>query len=356
MNTPAPGAISNSTDKKPYIWNLSDLKKVKKNGLKVFSCFACGGGSSMGYKLAGFEMLGCNEIDPKINNMYIKNLNPKYNFLCDVREMVHKELPDELYNLDILDGSPPCSVFSIAGLREKAWGIEKQFREGQKKQRLDDLFIHFLNFASRIKPKIIVAENVKGLINKKAAGYVNEIVNKFSAIGYEAQIFLLNSAFMGVPQRRERVFFIGRRKDLNFPKLSMEFKGCPIKYGEFADTNYKPINTNTNLYKNWQLRKPTDNNFSDILKRTKNKNSNFGTIIVYKNRTPQTITSGGTFVRYDVPGTLSAKDFVTIQTFPQNYDFNGQNVQYVCGMSVPPIMMQKIAEQIYKQIFEKREI
>lgn len=56
---------------KEYIWSLENLKNVKKNGLKVFSCFACGGGSTMGYKLVGFDVLGCNEIDPKINAMYV---------------------------------------------------------------------------------------------------------------------------------------------------------------------------------------------------------------------------------------------------------------------------------------------
>ena len=164
LKTLVQDAILNGTTKKEYIWHLSDLKKFKKNGLKVFSCFACGGGSCLGYKLAGFDVIGCNDIDLKMNKMYIKNFNPKYNFCCDVREMVNREIPDELFDLDILDGSPPCSVFSMAGLREKTWGIEKQFREGQEKQRLDDLFIHFLNFANRIKPKTIVAENVKGLI------------------------------------------------------------------------------------------------------------------------------------------------------------------------------------------------
>ncbi|XBO87446.1 hypothetical protein AAGG52_04690 [Bacillus licheniformis] len=59
----------------------------------------------------------------------------------DIRDFNKMEnLPDELFNLDIFDGSPPCSVFSIAGDREKAWGKEKAFREGQAKQSLDDLF------------------------------------------------------------------------------------------------------------------------------------------------------------------------------------------------------------------------
>ena len=77
---------------KEYIWSLENLKNVKKNGLKVFSCFACGGGSTMGYKLAGFDVLGCNEIDPKINAMYVKNHNPKYNFNCDIRDLINTKL------------------------------------------------------------------------------------------------------------------------------------------------------------------------------------------------------------------------------------------------------------------------
>lgn len=71
-----------STDWK---WTFADYPK-EKNGLKVFSCFACGGGSTMGYKLAGCEVLGCCEIDPKMNEVYRKNHNPKYNFLMDIRE------------------------------------------------------------------------------------------------------------------------------------------------------------------------------------------------------------------------------------------------------------------------------
>ena len=54
-----------------YIWHYEDLKKVPKNGLTAFSCFSCGGGSSMGYKLAGYELLGNCEIDPAINEMYV---------------------------------------------------------------------------------------------------------------------------------------------------------------------------------------------------------------------------------------------------------------------------------------------
>ena len=62
-----------------YNWNLKDIKFSKDKG-KVFSCFACGGGSSMGYKLAGFDVIGANDIDYKMSEIYKTNHNPKYFF------------------------------------------------------------------------------------------------------------------------------------------------------------------------------------------------------------------------------------------------------------------------------------
>lgn len=98
--------------------------------------------------------------------MGIQEMNKLYN------------LPAELYNLDILDGSPPCSTFSMAGQREENWGKNKKFREGQTSQVLDDLFFEFIDLAKILKPKIVIAENVKGLVMGNAKGYVNMIVKK----------------------------------------------------------------------------------------------------------------------------------------------------------------------------------
>lgn len=126
-NMNARNAVSGSTEF-PWKWSLLDLEKRPKHGYTVFSCFSCGGGSSMGYKLP----------DEKI--------------------------PEELFYLDVLDGSPPCSVFSTAGSREEGWNTEKVFREGQAKQRLDDLFLYFIAIAKRLQPKVVIAENVKGII------------------------------------------------------------------------------------------------------------------------------------------------------------------------------------------------
>lgn len=343
---------------KDYIWYLTDLAKVPKNGCKVFTTFSCGGGSSMGYKLAGYEVVGNCEIDPAINEMYVKNHHPKYNYLMGVQDFYKEEnlknIPDELYDIDVLDGSPPCSTFSMAGGREKYWGKEKHFREGQAKQVLDDLFFEYLNVVELLHPKVCVAENVKGLVAGNAKGYVNLVKKRFDELSYDVQIFLLNSATMGVPQKRERVFFVARRKDLNLQPIKMEFHEKPIIYGEFADKQYKPLNKATMEYKRWLKRSPMDDSIGDTVKRTeRGKLSGFTSPYLKLNRVPSTLTAGGGMVRFDVPGKPSDKDVITIQTFPQDYDFCGNDPTYVCGMSVPPLMMKGVAMEVYRQLLSK---
>ena len=343
-------SVSTKSDHRfPWKWNLADLKYVKGNGKTVFSCFSCGGGSSMGYKLAGYEMIGCCEIDPRMVAVYRQNLHPPLVYNVDIRELLNQPLQSALYELDILDGSPPCSVFSMAGDREAGWNKEKVFREGQAKQKLDDLFFHFIRIAKELQPKVVIAENVAGLIKGNAKGYVNEIFKAFSDAGYDAQLFLLNSAFMGVPQRRERTVFIARRKDLGLPKISMAFREDPIYFREVRTENGKPVDPTTQAYKLLQLRRPGDKCMGDINMRWKGKNTGFTVNIVSDNEVSCTLTSGGGMYRdFDGQG-FSDMDFVNIQTFPQDYDFGQESPQYVCGMSVPPVMMAQIASEVYRQ-------
>ena len=247
-----------------YEWTLKDANFTKDKGT-VFSCFSCGGGSTMGYKLAGFDVIGCNEIDPKMMEVYKLNHNPKFSYLESIETFKDRDdFPDELYNLDILDGSPPCSSFSMAGNREKDWGKEKKFREGQAEQVLDNLFFDFIDLAKKLQPKIVIAENVKGLLLGNAFDYVRRIYEEFDKAGYYCQHWLLNASKMGVPQRRERVFFICLRKDLAKPFLyqkdlfdvkpflEMEFNEKEIKFKEIYK-NYEDRPLSENMGKIWEL-------------------------------------------------------------------------------------------------------
>lgn len=347
-----------------YKWTLKDADFTKDKG-KVFSCFACGGGSTMGYKLAGFDVVGCNEIDPRMNSIYVNNHHPKHNYLCDIRELVKMDLPPELFNLDILDGSPPCSTFSIAGSREEAWGKMKKFREGQAEQVLDTLFFDFIELAKRLQPKVVVAENVKGLVLGNAKDYVRRIYQGFEDSGYYCQHYLLDSQNMGVPQRRQRVFFVCLRKDLvgfvpceqtlfdNIPHLDLAFNETVIPFNDVADGLGDGVDS-PKMRQCWEFRKYGDLDFSNANYREFGKSGMFNIQYVYPDKVCPTLAARkDCLIRFDIPKYLSATEVCCISSFPQDYNFCGQKPHYVCGMSVPPVMMANVASNIYEQWLSK---
>lgn len=336
-----------STDWKWYMEN----DYPQKNGLKVFSCFACGGGSTMGYKLVGCDVIGCNEIDPRMNKVYVENHHPKYNYLEDIRDFNKREdLPQELYNLDILDGSPPCSTFSMAGQREKAWGVEKKFREGQKMQTLDDLLFVFIDTVAKLKPKVAILENVEGLMLGNAWKYVQQIYKKFNDIGYKVKHWLLKGETMGVPQTRHRVFFVATRIDFNLDKVDMYFNYEPVTYGEIKIGQGKEITkgTKTEILLNEVRENETDLSLAN--QRLYGKLNWFQSIIIDDNKVMPTIRAKmADIFRRKEKTRISWEDCRNSQTFPQDYNFmpnNENQVGYICGMSVPPIMIKRLMTRL----------
>ena len=97
----------------------------------------------------------------------------------------------------------------------------------------------------------------------------------FVDAGYTVQIFLLNSARMGVPQKRERVFFVAHRKDLPYPKLKMDFSSKPIPFSAVREPYGKSPAEDTLGAKLMKYRIPSDRDLSDINKRVRKKNSGF---------------------------------------------------------------------------------
>lgn len=333
-----------------YSWKWYKKDLCIDKDVKVFSTFSCGGGSSMGYKRAGFDVIGNVEIDPKMNDLYITNHHPKYNYCQDLREFNKREdLPDELIGIDILDGSPPCTSFSTAGVRDRDWGKAKKFREGQNVQTLDDLFFVFLDTVEKLQPKIVVAENVTGLVTGKAKGYVNLIIKRFHELGYQVQIFKLNAALMDVPQARERVFFIANR--MGYPKLRLEFDHDVIMFGKVRSEKGKQLGENAETARRLLAEvNKNDRTLEDAMRRlTGEKGKFFSQQIIQDGQVAPTLTSAGEYYRFYDRLKLTDEDLRNIQTFPQDYNFKKCGVQYVCGMSVPPNMMANIATEIYEQ-------
>lgn len=338
----------------PYQWQLTDgypAHRIEPHHMNVFGTFVCGGGSTMGYKLAGYHHLGGIELDPEMAEIYQANHHPEHLFVEDIRAFNERDdLPNELYNLDLLDGSPPCSSFSMLGRRDKDWHRTKEFREGQVAQRLDDLVFIYVDTIKKLQPKVALLENVKGLIAGNAKAYAKKLNDEFAAAGYRVQAFLLNAASMGVPQRRERVFFIGIRNDLPGPPLKLIFNERQIKYREFKLKELgKPLTTASAT--TWRHHIPSDKSFAHIHMRLTGKNKRFNAVFIDDNVTPQTLCAGADSIpiRRDHPNRITDKECCFIGSFPTDYNFLKMVPNYLIGMSVPPVMIAQISHQIHQQ-------
>jgi len=175
--------------------------KQPKKIYRFVDTFAGCGGLSLGVSRAGFNPVLVNEIEPKFLETYYFNhdLHLDNYKCCDIKELTTLEfLPtDDLQDLDLVVGGPPCQGFSMAN----------------RQRVIDDprnkLYKYFLELLSLSRPKFFIMENVKGMINKS-----EEIIDNFtSTLGgeYSIDIVLLNAKDYGVPQNRERVFVIGSR-------------------------------------------------------------------------------------------------------------------------------------------------
>lgn len=323
------------TDRNPHAWLLSELPKPS-TGIKVMSTFACGGGSTMGYKRAGCEVIAANDIDPEMAWHYKTNHNPRHYFLCPIRDLLTAELPTELFELDILDGSPPCSTFSMAGSRESAWGKEKHFREGQSKQVLSDLFFDWIALVERLRPRVAIAENVKGMLLGNAKGYTRMVVRELERIGYRVQVFLVNAADCGVPQRRERVFFCCSRSDLNVPPLTLAPRHRWVSAGEALSDLREILPTLAMV--------TASNQRHTLANRTRPW--------AFDQPSP-TLVAGGTNELIDQKGRLQSwtfQDCLRLGSFPDDYVAKSPKLgKYMIGMSVPPKMTEAVARAVMTQ-------
>ncbi len=194
---------------------MNEIEKIPWNGFNAISTFSGCGGSCLGYELAGFKVLWASEFIPIAAETYRLN-HPGIVDERDIREVqpddILKAIGMKKGELDLMDGSPPCASFSTAGKREATGGQVKKYSE--TKQRVDDLFWEYARLVEGIQPKVFVAENVSGLVKGKAKGYFKLIMKRLTEAGYNVRAKLLDAQWLGVPQMRQRVIFMGVRNDL----------------------------------------------------------------------------------------------------------------------------------------------
>ena len=170
----------------------------------VISTFAGGGGSSLGYSMAGFrEVLAVEWDDNAVQTLRLNFPHvPIYHgdigkLSVDEALRISGLVPGEL---DVFDGSPPCQGFSTAGKREF----------GDKRNQL---FKEYVRLLRGLRPKVFVMENVSGMVKGDMKLMFAEILKELKASGYAVKARLLNAMYFGVPQSRERMIFIGVRND-----------------------------------------------------------------------------------------------------------------------------------------------
>lgn len=212
--------------KPPYkIPTMKEIEAVPWNGFNVVSTFSGGGGSCLGYRMAGYNILWANEFVEEAQNTYRANHPGVYLDTRDIRDVKPEEILEQIGmkkgEIDLFDGSPPCCAFSTAGAREKGWGMIRSYSDG-KAQRIEDLFFEYIRILNGLQPKVFIAENVSGLVKGTAIGYFKEYLQGMKNCGYKVKARLLNAKWLGVPQNRERIIFIGVREDLGLAPVHPE--------------------------------------------------------------------------------------------------------------------------------------
>ena len=212
--------------KPPYkVPSMREIEKIPWNGFTVVSTFSGGGGSCLGYRMAGFKVLWANEFVEEAQRTYRANHPGTILDTRDIRTVTPESILEAIGRkpgeIDLFDGSPPCCAFSTAGRREKGWGQERDYSDG-KSQQIENLFFEYIRILKGLQPKTFVAENVSGLVKGTALGYFKEFLRDMKKCGYRVKAQLLNAKWLGVPQSRERLIFMGVREDLGvdpvFPK------------------------------------------------------------------------------------------------------------------------------------------
>ena len=394
--------------------------------MNCFELFAGCGGLGYGFHKEGFNIVACNELDSSIAETYKENFDKTKVIIGDItKNSIKKEIYDSFKDkkCDIILGGPPCVAYSMSGHRNS------RDPRGQ-------LFKEYIEVVKKLKPKVFVMENVKGILTilhdkpkltkdereiadkyyvleaekinliakKKVLSSKNEediegyndivntnnndlkdvnnklkkmekyvhifrmkvtdiIKNTFDEIGYNVDMKLLNSADYGVPQKRERVIFIGTRKDMKekvvFPIATHNKEGTDGKNKwvsvkdaiddlkekkEDVDTLQHIFTVHSSDFvekiKNTPIGKSVNPKYTEAFYRC---NPDEPSNTVKENH-------GGVFVHYEKNRVMTPRELARLQSFPDDFKFKGKKTKMLVqlGNAVPCGLSQAIAKEIKK--------
>ena len=353
--------------------------------MNVLDLFCGCGGISFGFKLAGYKIIGGVDIDKDSISTFKKNF-PKSLPICkDLLEYSDTDILSDFSKkkVEVIVGGPPCQGFSSANRWDK-----------EKKDPRNKLFFEFLRFVKLLKPKIVVIENVRGILTRDN-GYAKKRIEKLlNELGYNVICEVLNASNYGVPQNRLRAFFIAIKSDYN---LSFDFsrlvKKSKISVKEAIGELYeldkipkkqlknKPINKFTKYLRraNQQIYNhdiiypakttqdkisyvPQGGNWKDIpLRQFKNNRNNRHSSAfkrLHEDEFSVTIDTGNAHSNYFHPiynRIPTVREAARIQSFKDSFIIEGSRTsQYrQIGNAVPPLLAKAIAIEL-KNILEEK--
>lgn len=338
---------------------MREVRAMPRMGISAASTFSGCGGSCLGLHMAGFDVLWANDVDPSVRASYAANHPDTILDGRSIRDISPKDVLRTIGlgegELDYLDGSPPCNPFSTAGKRDALWekgrGVESEGDEG--------LFAEFARLLRGLAPKVFAAENVSGLVKGTAKGYFKMILAMLRGCGYDVEARLLDASMLGVPQARERVIFVGVRRDVGLPPAFPAPHGPAITVAEalrgWADPDPESPPQSAKMVMLWRIA-GQGASFSDAAEHLVGKGSYFNSRRLAWDRPCPTITAKMLLWHPVEPRLQSAGECRRLSSFPDDYFLAGSYYQRTkrVGMAVPPLMAMAVAVAIRDRILLPR--
>lgn len=317
----------------------------------VISTFAGAGGSSLGYSMAGFRELLAVEWDDNAVATFKLNFPGVPVYHGDIAKLTVKEVLQRTGlhpgQLDVFDGSPPCQGFSTAGKRD--------FNDDR-----NQLFREYVRLLRGLQPKVFVMENVSGMVKGKMKLIFAEIMRELKASGYVVSARLLNAMYFNVPQSRERMIFIGVRKDLGIAPSHPKAESRPVTVevawrGVTVVAPIMPLGWLADYIAGWPsgtgLGSVAIKKRPDLNKFGQHGNANKRLSFSSPSNTVSKLFSASKLIHPTDDRVVSFQELTRIAAFPDVFLWiDARSASMRIGNSVPPLFMRSIARHIRTEI------
>ena len=344
----------------------------------VIDMFCGAGGLSYGFERAGFNiLLGIDNDMAALKTFELNHKNSKY--ICgDISKITYTDIKKITGNtiIDVIVGGPPCQGMSLSGPRK--------FDDPRNK-----LYLSFIRLVKEIQPKGFIIENVPGLVRLFGGEIKNNIIKTFNDIGYQIDYDILCSANYGVPQTRKRVIFIGYKTGkFKFPMIDNKYVSCidalsdlppliestgELEMGYYTEPQseyQKLMRKRSKTVRNHIAAKHSDNvqktislippggNYKSLPEGYKStRNFHVAWTRFPDDKPAPTIDTGHRHhFHYKYNRVPTVRECARLQSFPDDFIFIGNKTEQFrqVGNAVPPLMAQKIAEQVNNILIEKK--